>query len=510
MEDRTLSTELLIIGGGGSGLVAALRASELGFDRILVLDKENRTGGNALMAHGFYGVNPVSSKVRRAYSPKDPAIMYPADYYEFLDNIEDPKYGSREDAVFRETMRFNRWTAYPEIVRAYVNNSGKFIDWLYERGLDIEYEDNFRCKPYIPAVSAGNTSLATGGRIGVGSVVVDFLYKECAKTENIEFLMSTRATELILGPDGAVLGALAESDDGKLRVEAKATILATGGFAANPELLKKYFPMFYLPGSNIDVVTLKHATGDGMLMAEKAGARVGEDIGLLAGGPGHHWWAFTIASGAACAFSMWVNSNGRRYVDESAYKDETLDATNLQPGGDSFSVVGTDTIEAWLDLPKTPRNEELIAEFYADLEKQVESGRGIMKAGTVEELAGFIGADPAVLKESVDRYNACYDNQYDSEFLKEPKHLKPIKKAPFYAVKFRRFHDSTHGGVTINERLEVQCVEGGKINGLYATGDNASGWTSQDYGPFATSLTWCFNSGYLAAQSVAEYLGFIE
>jgi fumarate reductase flavoprotein subunit len=118
------------------------------------------------------------------------------------------------------------------------------------------------------------------------------------------------------------------------------------------------------------------------------------------------------------------------------------------------------------------------------------------------ELAQKIGVDPDALRATVERYNSLCDEARDADFVKAPDFLKPLRTPPYYAILGVRFCHGTEGGVKVNERMEVSGGEGRRIAGLYATGDNTSGWVTE-WGLPGTTLAFAFTSGYMAAESAA-------
>ena len=119
-----------------------------------------------------------------------------------------------------------------------------------------------------------------------------------------------------------------------------------------------------------------------------------------------------------------------------------------------------------------------------------------------DELAQKIGVDPDVLRATVDRYNALCEQGRDADFVKDSQFLIPLRTPPYYALLGVRFCHGTEGGVKVNERMEVASRAGLRIEGLYATGDNTSGWVTE-WGLPGTTLAFAFTSGYMAAESAA-------
>lgn len=488
---KHLACDLVVIGAGGSGMVAAVRAAECGVKKIIVMDKAGRAGGNAWMAVGMFATN--SQKHKRL------------------------GYEDTTDQVFLDAMKATRWATDPKIVRAYIENSGKFADWLESKGMEfdlIAFDPNKSLIGIKERRSHHKVDDPSHGPGFMGSTVVETMLEECRK-HDITILTKTKVTKLLLDDEQNINGVMATSQTEEIKVTAKSVIIAAGGFGANKELLKQYFPDFFRVEGKITRLSLGHSTGDGILMANQVGAVTGENMGVLLFGPSHHPWSYRIHSILKRPYCIWVNKNGERFVSET----EGLDGGNAmyrQPETILYGIIDEATKEYIINTGDScdngPKNDtrEYMKLLDEDIKKESGDGKRVKVADTIDEIAAFIGAEPLALKATVERYNLYCANGVDKEFMKEKEYLRPIVKPPYYAILGVRCYDTTHGGIKINERLEVINKQGKVINGLYASGDNASGWVTQDYGPIAASLTWCFNSGYMAGEQAAKYVSGVR
>ena len=125
---------------------------------------------------------------------------------------------------------------------------------------------------------------------------------------------------------------------------------------------------------------------------------------------------------------------------------------------------------------------------------------------TLEGLAPYIGCTPETLQATVERCNGHCDAGKDDEFYKAPEHLRKTQTGPFYAIRLQRNFDVTMGGISINSHLQALRPDQSIIPGLYVTGDNASNWMGEEYGPMFSSFCWAMNSGYLAGEEAAAYV----
>ena len=128
-------------------------------------------------------------------------------------------------------------------------------------------------------------------------------------------------------------------------------------------------------------------------------------------------------------------------------------------------------------------------------------------ADSWEELAGKIGVPiRRRCRPPSTATTTCATRAATPTSSSRPQLLRPLSTPPFYAVLGVRFCHGTEGGAKINERMEVTKRDGGPVAGLYATGDNTSGWVVH-WGLPGTTLAFAFTSGYIAAESAAAYTG---
>jgi fumarate reductase flavoprotein subunit len=208
--------------------------------------------------------------------------------------------------------------------------------------------------------------------------------------------------------------------------------------------------------------------------------------------------------------------NGKRFMAE-VMESNGYRAMLFQPNGLAFAVFDSDSLEHFTNTVSPiwggpQKTESMIADEIArqsGIKERLkeENDLGTSKiASTMEEIAEYIGADPEVLKTEVERFNSFCDNGTDEDYYKEPQYLRPVRKPPFYAMRCNIFHQCTHGGIVINDNMEVMGKNGTAIQGLYATGDHTSGWCSEFGWVGSTSLAWALISGYMAAESACEYM----
>jgi hypothetical protein len=552
--------DLVVLGGGGSGLVAAVRAAQLTGKKVIVLEKDSTAGGGA---QGARTIRTFGSKWQAKRNIPDTTAEYA-----------------------HEKMNWMYWWLDEKLVNNCLRGTGQFFDWLCEQGGNIE--DKFTPGKYVFAHSEYDP---VGPQMsGLGKFVTEMMKEKC-KTYGVEVLTKHPVVDVEV-KNGKIVAAIAKSDAGYVRVACKACVLATGSWIRNDEIMKKYAPEFYATmqstgqggapgapggqggpggapggggeggapggpggpeggargeggapggegggvpggargGSNVGH-TSPNYTGDGIPLAEKVGAFVDYDsfcirpMGPLPGGGSSK--VFTAMS--QTPFIVTVNKNGKRYACESVIMNlgffDGGSVLTKQPGGQSWDIFDENTIAAAFKYHKLPASEkepekdvDLVPNFKVYLPDTVEeiqndlkkNGSSIIKANTLEELADKIGVNKQSFLETIKNYNESCEKGVD-QFFKSKKYLAPITKAPFYASRGSLGTDGAFGGVRVNP--EMQAYKSDRTNlveGLYVTGDFASGRHVNVRGvkwQVLNDLSWAFSSGFLAGTNVAKYLG---
>jgi fumarate reductase flavoprotein subunit len=301
-------------------------------------------------------------------------------------------------------------------------------------------------------------------------------------------------------------------------------------------MLKKYLPNYH------DTITYDGPpsnTGDGILMATEIGAATaGLGTANLHGpflkrksdshamkmdtsSPDESPIRITLWFLAWEPEMLWVNKKGKRFIDEG-YQLAFFafgNAVSLQPDGITYTLFDNATL-------KKIENEGLIrpgAAAHANwlpvsaatplpgLEREVkkQADRGDLKiSSSWNEIAGWMGADPSVLKASIDEYNAFCDDKHDGHFAKDRRYLLPLRTPPYYAIKGHIGLCDTYGGIKINENMEALDTAENPIPGLYAAGTTAGCWESESYCYRLTGhlVGFALNSGRIAGENAVKYL----
>ena len=477
-EETTLSCDVAVIGGGGSGLSAAVRAAQQGA-KVIVVEKMDTLGGNSYFAGGLLATGSRFHK--EAGLP---------------DKTED---------YIKTNLQKHGYTQNTDLVRRYIRNSGTFYEWIADLGFDTE---NTR---YIfdtvvlmkERTEPGPLNHPAYGPGITGSNIVDVLKRQLEPL-GITCLMSTKAMELLTEGD-QVCGLLAKSPDKTYRIEAKSVILSSGGFGCNNELLKRFLPEYFGSDNYFTHYCLLSTTGDGILMAEKLGAEIGKDVSVGMEAMCHIPGTYSMQLAVRCPEGVIVNGHGKRFIAEDQM-GKGLAAMDRQPDGIAYYLFRQSRLR---ELYESSRNRANFGdripeweEFAGDLETEIAEGK-VLVGKTLAELAEKIGCKAEVLAETLEKYADFCENGHDDQYYKAPEHLIPLGEGAIYAAKLYRKFDVTMGGVTVDANLRVVRPDETPIPGLYATGDVASGWMGRDYGPLFSSFSWAMNSGYLAGEEAA-------
>lgn len=420
--------DLIVVGAGGAGLTAAKVAGDQGLS-VILLEKSGVVGGNSLCSQ--MGINAAGAKIQ-----------------------EGLPYATRELLTEAQSQAGGR----ENLISAYVENSGKAIDWFVdELGIDFEGPNSERVDPSNPIASAlgghpsgGDLFMMQAKADGYTSnTLVNALSKSIRNSSNITLYVNTEATELVIGEAGNVVGVKAKAKDGsEVTFTGKAVLLATGGFGQNHEMVAALRPDL----KNAITDEMAPTTGDGIVMAEAIGAKT-VDMDAMQIFPhvpvGDTWMGPFGMPGGFRTSAIFVNQDAQRFTTEGF--DNA--ANDILAQEKTFSIFSAEDMN--------PTLEQLKA-------------RGIVKmADTPQELAEQLGLDPEALAATIAQYNADCEAGKDSQFNHE--NLKKLEGAlGGYA-----FGVGAHymmGGLLINEKTQVLNESEQPIEGLYAAGEVTGGF----------------------------------
>lgn len=486
-KDEIVNADVCVVGAGTGGLVAILKARQMGLT-VVALEKQPTVGG---VGNFMEGTLAVGSRMQKKAG-----------------------YTMNTDEAFKKIMTYNHWRANAKMIRAFLEKSGSTMDWLEDLGVPFE---------------GIKTAFESGGNMtwhiyegGTGAPMVKKVYDEARKL-GADIRTETRGEKLITDKNGNVTGVQGTDLDGnKVTVYAKAVILATGGYAGNKDMMKKYNGFrdsaYQLLGP------ANGRDGDGILMGAEVGAEL-EGMDALEvcgawvdidGNVGEQFVRNTPKAHLRALMAqpfLWVTPKGERFFNESLSYDWPLMHNALQRNeGIMYSIMNEElvdyvrkngTLVASSDV--VPMKDKLI-----HVDKAIADGlkgKYVFKANTLDELAKMIGVDAASLKRAVENNNAQFKAGRDYEFGKEKRHLFAINKGPYYAIRGKDAYFETLGGLRVNENAQViRAKDGNPIKGLYATGHDAGGMYGDTYDLLmeGSSSSFAINSAVIAVEHAAK------
>lgn len=476
------AADVVVVGSGNAGLCAAVEAAQRGLS-VILLEGAEALGGTLMATEVIFG----SGSSLQAELGIEPPLKY---------------------QVVREEMEYTNYRSDSLLWGDMVDASGANIDWLQEQGVPFSMVDRYL------GVSAFETAHWWENSTGMMMA----LAMEAKLGElGVTVRTGTRVTELVQDASGAVVGVVGQDVSGaEVGFDAKAVVLATGGIGNDlPYLQEK---------SGVD---LEHASsafpmianvGDGLKMALTAGAKETPINLLLTLGVD----GFDIRNDITCAGclqpTLFVNGDGERFMAEDLYLKKlyslVANAYGSQKSG-AYTILDQD----YLDLLETrgcyagildTMPGDPLPDVRAELEQAVgaEGYRVVFKGETIEDLAADMGADPALLAATVERYNELCATGTDADFGKDAEYLTPVKTGPFYAVHPDLLILTSIGGVHTNRKMQVCDANEQPVPGLYFAGVGGCELYQETYNYQISGgmNAYCTYSGRRAAQVIAEEL----
>jgi fumarate reductase flavoprotein subunit len=444
---ENLDSDIIVIGAGGCGLMAALVAAKKGA-RVLVLEKTDKPGGGT--AFSSKGIRAAGSRRQRELKIADSPELYAQDILRRNNN--------ESDAV---------------LTRRLTETSGRVADFLADVA-GIEFQ-------------IGEFAFGHGAQRShswkADKTITDFLFEAVERETNIQVRFSTPVLSLKQQADGAVIGVV--TADGAFT--ARKIILASGGFGASAELLSRYIPK----AADIPFPGHHGSTGDGIKMGIEAGAAT-ENMGAFQPypayiGPGKR----AVPPEVALSGGIMVDARGKRFVDETKY-----------PGGLGIKMLELPGKQAYEIFDERIYQLHRNAPGLRNLSHYFDEGL-LLRADTPEKLAARLAIDAAGLKQTIQEYNdgaASGGKDAFGRALPEP------LRAPFYGIKVTVALYHTQGGLKVTPDGQVLRADGSIIPNLYAGGGVAvgvSGRGLEGYLP-GNGLLASLGLGMRAAEHAAE------
>ncbi|WP_304625289.1 flavocytochrome c, partial [uncultured Parasutterella sp.] len=420
------SYDVVVIGAGGAGFAAAVEAKSKGAN-VVLLEKMPTVGGNSLISGAE--MNVAGSWVQKNL------------------NIND----DTPERFAEDTLKGGDFKGDPEIVKVMTVNALPTAEWL-KNTVGVQFEDD---NVFQFGGHSRKRALIPHGHTGT-----EFITKFSALADKmgIPVITNMKAEELIKDKDGRVVGVKAVSAGKDYTFNAKGgVVLATGGFGANAEMVKKYNPSI---DERFKTTDAPGTTGEALYMAERAGGQL-VNMGYIQTYPICDPISGVIELIADARFdgAILVNQEGKRFVEELERRDVISKAILDQPGAYAY-VLWNDNIGKISNTVKIHDTE------YDAFTKQ-----GIMHtADTLKEAAEFFKIDPAALQATVDRVNKFAKDGKDLDFNHRAG-LKDLSTGKYYIIKAVPSTHHTMGGLKINTKAEVLDANGKPIPGLFAAGE---------------------------------------
>lgn len=463
-----LECDIVVIGAGGAGLVAALQAADNGAGSVIVVEKRSAPGGNSIGSTGGMnaaktpnqdenefsdggGVEKMLEDARKQYAD-NAGIMALADTVEeqYKAYQESPEgYFDSVELFELDTMVGGKGVNNLELVKVLAENSAESIVWLREaQGADLSSVGQFGGasvkRIHRPVNEEGKT-------VSVGSYLVPILSENCKANEKIEILTETTATEILM-EDGAAAGIVASGANGTFEIKAKAVVVASGGFGANNEMVAKYQPSF----DGYITTNAPGIQGDGIVMAEAVGAATVDMEQIQLHPTVFQATGALITEGLRGDGAILVNADGERFTNEVGTRDAVSAAEFAQPGNCAYLIV-----------------DQAMAEKSSVIAGYIDRGMTV-QGDTYEALAEAAGIEPAAFAQTMEEWNACVDAGKDEEFGRTS-FVTKLETAPYYAIQVAPGVHHTMGGLKINASAEVLDTSDAAIPGLFAAGEVTGG-----------------------------------
>ena len=430
---EAVNTDLVIIGGGPAGLAAAISAREAGLKNIILIEKLDILSGNGKYDMNFYDL--INSEAQKARGINDTVESLIADNSNPLDT--------------------------PERIKAQAEGAFVLDKWLRSFGVKLNY--NYGKRGHMAESNAY-----------AGAHVQDGMENK-VKELGIDVRTGTKGLDLIM-KDGKAAGVKVQNGNNFYDINAKAVILATGGFSANKELLKKY-----VPGSEVFQTSNQiGATGDFIPVFEKNNIKTA-NLEVL------NIFPFIIRqtrdlTGGGDGFIL-VNKEGKRFTSESiTYATRFSTAQKILDQTDSAAFYIYD--------------QKL---YDSSFRLQKHTAQGLhLKADTLDELADKLGIDKNTLKSTVEEFNKAVRGEIKDPFREKPTKKEFMSEGPYYGVQVESAIHMTRGGVVADEKTQVLYDNGNIVNGLYAAGEVAN----SNSGAYSAAVIF----GRIAGQEAAKYI----
>ena len=466
-EDSTVDADVVVVGAGGAGMTAAITAAAEG-KSVVILESQSMVGGNSVRATGGMNAGKTVYQDENEFGESagvEKTLKTAAEKYADNETITAlAKTVSEQWAAYQanptgyfdsvelmelDTMIGGKGINDPELVETLCANSADAIDWLDEHGITLHNVSSFGGASVKRIHRPVN---AEGKTVSVGSYMIPLLEENCEKA-GVKMMLDTTATEILTDANGAAVGVKATGASGEtVTVNAKAVVLATGGFGANLDMVVKYKPEL----KGFMTTNAPGIQGQGIEMAQAIGAATVDMDQIQIHPTVEANTAALITEGLRGDGAILINEEGQRFIDEVGTRDVVSAAEIAQTGSYSWLVV-----------------DQAMADASSVIQGYIKKGYTVT-GSTYEELGKAMGVDAAAFAETMEKWNGYVEAKNDPDFGRTS-FANPLNTAPYYAVKVTAGVHHTMGGLKINANTEVLNEKGEVIPGLFAAGEVTGG-----------------------------------
>jgi fumarate reductase flavoprotein subunit len=446
--DQEIDCDIVVVGAGGSGLAACVEAAEQG-KKVLCVESQSAPGGNENIVEGIFAVD---SRMQ----------------------LEQGLSFDTGSIVRQELASGQYRTSGPGFVDM-IDASGNNVNWLLDHGVKIWRVDADKgTEPFFHRFEE------TAGGVGYVPPMT-----EAAEKAGVEFLFETHGDSLVVAQDGSICGLYATKNDSTvLQINARAVIIATGGFADNDEYMSEM-------GYNVETMgrmAMPGHDGSGHTMAVEVGAvsyissaAAVADLSI----PGLPLFfesgKFNPYFCSRYPVTLWLTETGERFLNEDfALVNNMFPPVPTLWQSQTYVFVDQALMDAWTSGEATGSlfadNAVLYGEGMTpldELQSGIDSGV-FLKAATLEDLAQQAGFDSKVLKTTIERYNESVAAGSDKDFGKDPQFLKAIGDGPYYLAKPTQNICAPVGSIRTNRDFSAVDSSNNPIKGLYVVGVEGS------------------------------------
>lgn len=493
---ETIETDVVVVGAGNGGLVAAASAADLGAQVVLV--EKTSTYITWAGEMGAYNTRVAKEKFGVEYTEEE------------------------LNEIINEICRYAGYECDQRLIALWVHNSGRTMDWFTDqmeaKGLHMFLETDLKDTRFMNKVQT-HTVYETFEELGpnvMGAQLANPKWLEIIEEKGGKVMFQHTACQLVQDESTRrITGLIVRSNESGKYIQinaSKGVILSTGGYGGNPEMMSAL--RYRDKDTIVNNLGCGNNLGDGIKMAMWCGADIDRnhsggcafdrgavDLDHHTGAPylsglNDIWWPGS---------QPWLNLNtrGERFCNEDNTYDYHINSWLTQPGHFAFQIFDSNYWEDVVAFHSTicsrvvavpgARNSEVLPgvhpcqsgeEFYqVFMEPALNSGK-LKQADTLSDLAdqlGFSGAAKERFLASVERYNELCETGIDSDFGKQKKDLRPVKDGPFYGIALGSWLLATMNGVRVNTNLEAIDENGDALGGLYMIGNDMGGFFSNSY-----------------------------